>query len=528
MTFLQTDLFRYSTVWAASSIFADGGCPQHRSTGSKGLPMRSKRLLQPSLGLSIFPCALLIALIIFNVYSFGDDASSGPNQIALLLCGLVVTALGYFFLGLRYREVEKRAIQSIVLAMEAMLILLIVGCLIGLWILGGIVPTMIYFGIKILTPVIFLPVVCLVCSIVSLSVGSSWSTMGTVGIALLGIGKALGFPDPLVAGAIVSGAYFGDKMSPLSDTTNLASGIAGTPLFTHIRHMMYTTIPSYTLALLVFTVISLFYKPATFNTDSIQTILTAIESTFYVHWVLLLIPLSVIILAALGISALPALTVGALLGGFAALVFQSGRFIDAEGIVMTWAERYMFLVMTAYHGFTMDSGYESLDLLLTQGGLARMYDTISLILSAMFFGGAMEATGFMQRISAAILFKVRGAASLITATIGTTLLVNIFLAEQYLAIVLTGRMYRLDYDTYRLDARNLSRALEDGGTLTSVLVPWNTCGAFAASVLGVSTLSYLPFCFFNLFSPFIAVIMAVLHIGIKEGITPHAATANEA
>jgi len=470
----------------------------------------------PSLRLALLPCALLIGLIVLNVSLFGDSASSGPNQIALLLCGILVAILGHLYLGLRYREVETRAIKSIVLAMEAMLILLIVGALIGLWILSGIVPTMIYYGIKILTPVIFLPVVCIVCSIVSLSVGSSWSTMGTVGIALLGIGRALGFPDPLVAGAIISGAYFGDKMSPLSDTTNLAPGIAGSELFTHVRHMLYTTIPSYTITLLLFSGISLFYKPAEFNNNSVQVILSGIESMFSVNWLLLLIPLLIIILAARGMSALPALTLGALLGGAAALLFQPARFMAADGTLMVWHERYILLVMTAYNGFVLESGQESLDSLLSQGGLSGMYDTISLILSAMFFGGAMEATGLMQRISAAILHHVRGAASLITATIGTTILVNIFLAEQYLAIVLTGRMYRLEYRNRNLDARNLSRALEDGGTLTSVLVPWNTCGAFAASVLGVSTFSYLPFCFFNLLSPPIAVLLASLHIGIKE------------
>lgn len=477
--------------------------------------METQQRPTPSLRIALLPCALLIGLIILNVSLFGDSASSGPNQIALLFCGILVAILGHFFLGLRYREVETRAIKSVVLAMEAMLILLIVGCLIGLWILGGIVPTMIYYGIKILTPVIFLPVVCLVCSIVSLSVGSSWSTMGTVGIALLGIGKALGFPDPLVAGAIISGAYFGDKMSPLSDTTNLAPGIAGSELFIHVRHMLYTTIPSYTITLVLFTAISLFYKPAEFNAASVQTILSGIESTFSIHWLLLLIPLLIIILAARGMSALPALTLGALLGAAAALFFQPLRFTTDDGALMAWSERYMMLVTTAYNGFTLKSGQEALDALLSQGGLSGMYDTISLILSAMFFGGAMEATGLMQRISRAILYHVRGAASLIAATIGTTMLVNVFLAEQYLAIVLTGRMYRMEYRNRGLDARNLSRALEDGGTLTSVLVPWNTCGAFASSVLGVSTFSYLPFCFFNLLSPPVAVLLATLRIGIK-------------
>jgi len=469
----------------------------------------------PSLRLALFPCVLLIAGIVLNVYLFKDAASSGPNQIALLLSGIFVALLGHVFLGLRYREIETRAIKSIVLAMEAILILMVVGCLIGLWILSGIVPTMIYYGIQILTPVVFLPLVCLVCSIVSLAVGSSWSTMGTVGIALLGIGRVLGFPDPLVAGAIISGAYFGDKMSPLSDTTNLASGIAGSQLFVHIRHMFYTTIPSYTIAMILFTAVGLFYRPGEYNDASVNEILTGIEINFSVHWSLLLVPLLVIILAGRGMPALPALTLGALMGAGAALLCQPLRFISETGAVMTGTERYGTIIMTAYNGFSLDSGRDSLDALLSQGGLSGMYDTVALILSAMFFGGAMEATGLMRRIAGAILHNVRGAGSLISATVGSTILVNIFLAEQYLAIVLPGRMYRSEYQKRGLDARNLSRALEDGGTLTSVLVPWNTCGAFASSVLGISTLSYLPFCFFNLVSPVVALILAAMHIGIK-------------
>lgn len=469
----------------------------------------------PSLKLALLPCAFLLIFIGINVYLFGDESSAGPNQMALLISGLFVAVLGHFVLGLRYRDIETRAIKSIVLAMEAVLILLIVGCLIGLWILSGIVPTMIYFGIRVLTPIVFLPLTCIVCSIVSLAVGSSWSTMGTVGIALLGIGKALGFPDPLIAGAIISGAYFGDKMSPLSDTTNLASGISGSSLFVHIRHMFYTTVPSYTLTLMLFTGISLFYTPGEFSAASVEAILAGLKSSFSIQWPLLAIPVVVIFLAAKGMPAIPALTLGALMGAAAALLFQPLQFVTESGISMNWQERYVFILMTAYNGFSLDSGHEIVDSLLSRGGLSGMYDTVSLIVTAMLFGGAMEATGFMQRIAKAILGRVRGVGSLISATVGCSVLFNVFVAEQYLSIVLTGRMFRGAYKGYGLETRNLSRALEDGGTLTSVLVPWNTCGAFAASVLGVATFSYLPFCFFNLLSPIVAMIMAGMHIGIK-------------
>ncbi|HDP33931.1 MAG TPA: Na+/H+ antiporter NhaC [Candidatus Hydrogenedentes bacterium] len=469
----------------------------------------------PGLFLALTPCIVLLALIGVNVYLFGDEASAGPNQMALLLSGVFVALLGRGVLKIKYRDIESRAIKSIVLAMEAVLILMVVGCLIGLWILSGIVPAMIYYGIRVLTPNVFLPVACIVCSIVSLAVGSSWSTMGTVGIALLGIGRALGFPDPLVAGAIISGAYFGDKMSPLSDTTNLAPGIAGSELFTHIRHMFYTTLPSYAITLVLFGGISLFYTPGDFSDASVSTILAGIESSFSVRWYLLLVPALVIVMAARGTPAIPALLTGALLGAATALIFQPMQFINEQGNLMAWHERYVLLIMTAYEGFSLESGHEVVDALLSRGGLAGMYDTIALIMTAMLFGGAMEATGMMPRIARAILVWVRGKGSLVGATVITSILFNIFVAEQYLAIVLTGRMYRGAFRKYKLDARNLSRALEDGGTLTSVLVPWNTCGAFAASVLGVATFAYLPFCFFNLVSPIVAIVMAGLHIGIK-------------
>lgn len=469
----------------------------------------------PSLWLALTPCAVLLALIGTNVFFFGAASSAGPNQMVLLLCGVLVALLGRFVLKLKYRDIESRAIRSIMLAMEAVLILMVVGCLIGLWILGGIVPTMISYGIRVLTPNVFLPVACVVCSIVSLAVGSSWSTMGTVGIALLGIGQALGFPDPLVAGAIISGAYFGDKMSPLSDTTNLAPGVAGSELFPHIRHMFYTTIPSYAITLAIFTGISLFYTPGEFSDDSVSAIVTGIETSFRVRWYLLVVPALVIVMAARGVPAIPALVTGALLGAAAALFFQPLQFLTEQGAPMAWHECYVRLMMTAYEGFSLDSGHAVVDTLLSRGGLAGMYDTIALILTAMLFGGAMEATGLMPRIAQAILSRVRGPGSLIAATITTSALLNVFVAEQYLSIVLTGRMYRGAYKQYGLDPRNLSRALEDGGTLTSVLVPWNTCGAFAASVLGVSVLAFVPFCFFNLISPIVAMVMAGWHLGIK-------------
>lgn len=468
---------------------------------------------KPGLGLSLIPPALLLALLTVNVALFRDSASSGPNQIALLLAAMFCGLLGRTVLQMPYREFELRAIRSIVLAMEALIILLIVGALIGLWILSGIVPTMIAYGIQVISPSVFPLVACLVCSVVSLAIGSSWSTMGTVGVALVGIGGALGFPMGLVAGAVVSGAYFGDKMSPLSDTTNLAPAAAGSELFIHIRNMVYTTAPAYALTLVAFTAIGFLYTPGEYHADQVQGILDSLSSQFHIHGYLLLVPLIVIVLAARKMPAIPALVIGGLLGSLCAVIFQPQRLLADDGLA-TIAAAYGRIMETAYSGFVMESGNAAVDSLLTRGGMTNMFATISLIIAAMLFGGMMEATGMLPRIADAILHHVRGAGSLVAATLGTCILFNVLAAEQYLAIVVPGRMFRPAYKQYGLDPRNLSRALEDAGTVTSVLVPWNTCGAFAASVLGISTMTYLPFAFFNLLCPVVALFLAAMHKGI--------------
>ncbi|MDQ1257696.1 MAG: Na+:H+ antiporter, NhaC family, partial [Candidatus Hydrogenedentes bacterium] len=384
----------------------------------------------------------------------------------------------------------------------------IVGALIGLWIVSGIVPSMICYGIQILHPSVFLLVACVVCSVVSMAVGSSWSTMGTVGVALMGIGKALGFPDAMVAGAIISGAYLGDKMSPLSDTTNLAPAVAGSELFTHVKHMCYTTVPAYTLTLLGFTGIGLFYRPGDFDAVMVKDMVGAIEGQFNIQWYLMLVPVAVIAMVAKRVPAIPALVAGALLGALAAVLFQPQQFDGG------WQGAYTKLLATAFGGFTLDSGQEAVDALLSRGGMLSMVNTVILIVMAMLYGGVMEATGMLPRIAQAILHLVRGASSLIVATVTSCIVFNFTASEQYLSIVLTGRMFRPAYERYRLAPRNLSRALEDGGTVTSVLVPWNTCGAFASSVLAVPTLAYAPFCLFNLLSPVVAIMMACLGLAI--------------
>jgi Na+:H+ antiporter, NhaC family len=465
----------------------------------------------PSLKLSLLPLLFLMALLALNVAVFSDDASSGPNQLALLLAAAFTAALGFFVLGADYHEIERKALHSVVLAMQAMTILLVVGVLIGLWILSGIVPTMVYYGIQLIHPSVFLVVACLACSVVSLAIGSSWSTMGTVGVALITIGRTLGIGDPIVAGAIISGSYFGDKMSPMSDTTNLAPAVAGTDLFTHIRHMFYTTVPAYTITLVVFGGMGFFQGGGAYDPAFVEEVGAAIEDHFTVGWYLLLPPLLVIGLVAMRVPALPALLTGAIIGGLMALVFQA----HLMGDPFTWRSAYGTLVETAHSGYLMEGGHEMLDKLFTQGGLMNMLPTILLIITAMLFGGMMEATNMLPRIARAILGLVRGTGTLVGATIASCILVNIAAPDQYISIVVPGRMFGPAYRMRRLRPRNLSRALEDGGTVTSVLVPWNTCGAFASSVLRVPAFEYAPYAFFNWLSPLLSAFMAGLGIGIK-------------
>lgn len=467
-----------------------------------------------TLKLALIPCILLVSLLVINVWIFRDEATSGPCQAALLISSIIGGIIGHTRLGLSYREIERKAIHSIVLAMEAIIILLIVGATIALWIQGGIVPSIIYYGIQILTAKSFPIVACIICSIVSLAIGSSWSTMGTIGVALMGIGKALGYSEPVIAGAIISGAYLGDKMSPLSDTTNLAPAVSGTNLFLHIRNMLNTTIPAYTLTLLILLCIGLFSPIKGQDIHQTDDIIRGLQQHFFIHWFFFIVPLTVIFLAMRRTPAIPALTVGCVLGGILAFAFQNGYPENIAQIPSFISKNYQNIIYVAYHGYTLQSGIPVLDELLSTGGMEKMFSTISLIIMAMLFGGVMEATGMLQKIAESILNYVHSAGGLMSSTVLSCIVFNIFAAEQYLAIVIPGRMYRASYAARHLDMLNLSRTLEDGATVTSVLVPWNTCGAFASSVLGTSTFHYIPFCFFNWITPIVSIIMALMNYNI--------------
>jgi len=463
----------------------------------------------PSLLLSLIPIIILMIFLGINIVLFKDDATSGPNQIALMLSGLVAIVIGVFIQKIPYGKIEDSILKSIEISLLAILILILVGALIGTWLLSGIVPAMIYYGLKIINPSVFLPIACIVCCIVSVATGSSWSTTGTVGLALIGMGRTLGLPDGLVAGAIISGAYFGDKMSPLSDTTNLAPAMVGTDIFTHIRHMMYTSGPAIILAILAFFIIGLFYNGSNADPALINEVLAKISATFNLTPWLFLSPLLILFLVAKKTPALPAIVLGIFAGVITAVLFQKSFLTSRmDGGIWTVTGTYKEILKAAYSGLSIETGQPLLDKLLNRGGMQGMLTTVWLIFMAMFFGGAMEGTGMLEKIANTILSLVKSVGGLATATVGTCFFMNTTASDQYLAIILTGRMFKNAYDKMGLHPKNLSRALEDSGTVTSPLIPWNSCGAYESTVLGVATLTYLPFCFFNILSPLISIIVA--------------------
>ncbi|MEM6518788.1 MAG: Na+/H+ antiporter NhaC [Cyanobacteria bacterium P01_C01_bin.70] len=476
----------------------------------------SSRQQEPSIILSLIPIGFLIALMVFNVLLFKDNATFGPNQIALSLAALLAGIIGTFALKIPYRRLEAQVLKSIGMALQAMLILFVVGALISTWIMSGIVPMMIYYGLDIINPRVFLFVSCVVSCIVALCTGSSWSTSGTIGIALIAIGETFNVPSGMVAGAVISGAYFGDKMSPLSDTTNLAPAMAGTDLFTHIRHMVFSSGPAIVLALLGFLVLGFFYQGDGLAGDAIADVQAVIQSNFNLNLLLLAVPILVVTMVALRVPALPALVFGVLLGCLAALIFQIDLLTSMLDGNFTLGGAYGLLVGVAADGFNIETGNEVIDSLFSRGGMSSMLNTIWLIVTAMLFGGMLEACGMLQRLANAILSIARGAGTLIGATVATCLFMNATASDQYIAIVVPARMFRSAYLKYGLHPKNLSRAVEDSGTVTSVLIPWNSGGAFHSGVLGVPTLSYLPFCFFNILSPVVSIFLGALNLTIAR------------
>ncbi|MDP4877676.1 MAG: Na+/H+ antiporter NhaC [Schleiferiaceae bacterium] len=463
--------------------------------------------------LALTPLVVLMVLLWFNVGEvYGDDALSGSNQVILMLAAFVAAVIGVIN-GSSVEAVFAKIKTNIHDTTQAIFILILIGGLAGTWLLGGVVPAMIYYGLDLINVQFFLPTAVIISALISLSTGSSWSTTATVGIALMGIGQTIGIPAPVVAGAVISGAYFGDKLSPLSDTTNLAPAMAGTDLFTHIRYMLYTTVPSLIIALILFTVLGLGYKDGALDAAEVAEVQSLLSAQFNITPWLFLVPAVVILLISQKVDALVAITVGIFSGLAAALVFQQPLLLE---LGTGTHPIYEIAMRSVYGSIAVPSEHPILSDLLSTSGMSGMLGTVWLILSAMAFGGAMEAAGFLATITNAIIYFARGSASLITSTLVACGVLNVTASDQYLAIVVPGRMFKDVYRERGLAPENLSRTLEDSGTVTSVLIPWNTCGAYQSSVLGVATGDYFMYAFFNLISPVMTLIYAWVGIRIKK------------
>ncbi len=469
----------------------------------------------PSLFEAFIPILFLIFFLWLNVKLFGDGSLDGSNQVILILSAAIAAILAAR-LGIRWSQLKMSIMKNINSAMPSILILLLIGALSGTWMVSGIVPAMIYYGLKILNPTILLVASCIICALVSMATGSSWTTIATVGIALMGIGKALGVSEGMIAGAIISGAYFGDKMSPLSDTTNLAPAMAGTDLFTHIRYMTITTVPSIAITLIIFTVMGLGISKDGAAVD-VSAITSAIDQAFNVNPILFLVPALVIILIVKKAPAIPALLAGVVLAAIFAAIFQPNILKSiAPGEGSSFATYYKSILISIYGDVSIVTGNGIVDELLTSGGMAGMLGTIWLILCAMIFGGVMDGAGMLQKITDIIIKMAQSTGSLITSTAVTCGFFNLTASDQYLAIVVPGKMYQKIYKDRGLAPQNLSRTLEDSGTVTSVLVPWNTCGATQSRVLMIDTWTYLPYCFFNIISPLMTIFFAYASIKIAK------------
>lgn len=463
---------------------------------------------------ALLPVIILVVMLAYNVYVFGDDALSGSNQFILLLGGAVAALVG-FRNKVSYKSMMNEVAENAKSTSGAILILLMVGALAGTWLISGIIPAMIYYGLQVLNPTIFLAATLIICAVISIATGSSWTTAATVGIALIGIGEALGISLGMTAGAVLSGAYFGDKMSPMSDTTNLAPAMAGTDLFTHIKYMAYTTVPTIVVTLLVFVILG-FFQNATGQAD-VDTLLTDIDAAFNISPWLFLVPIIVIALIIKKTPPLVALLAGTILGGIFALIFQPevvAQVADVKQLDFNSAYKGVLKSITVETSVATEN--EALADLFTAGGMAKMLGTIWLILCAMVFGGVMDAIGALARISSFMLNLFDSIFGLFASTVFTCIGLNFTASDQYLAIVVPGKMYSKAYKDKGLAPENLSRTLEDSGTVTSVLIPWNTCGAYHSGVLGVPVFDYAFYAIFNWLSPFMTLLFAAFQIKIKK------------
>lgn len=456
----------------------------------KNINKYEKEVRKANFAEALFTFVSLTIIMFISIIKY-EESPHIPMLIGVLIASLVALKIGY-----SWKFIENSMIKGISQAMQSIIILAIIGVLIGIWILAGVVPTMIYYGLMILKPSIFLVATVLITSITSLATGTSWGTAGTMGIALMGIASGLGIPAPVTAGAVLSGAYFGDKMSPLSDTTNLAPAMAGTDVFTHIKAMFKPTLLAYGLTLLIFGFLSLKYKGASADLSNVDVIANGIKESFTISPILLLAPLVVIISIAKKLPAVPGISIGIIIAAILGPIYQGVNFGD--------------ILSAGLNGYVSNTGLEAVDKLLTTGGLNNMMSSISLTIIAMMFGGIAEETGILEAIVKKFLHRVQSVVGLVISTILTCFFTNATMPEQYISIVVPGRMFKNEYKDRKIDPRLLSSTLESGGTVTSAMIPWNTCGTYMSTVLGVSTIHYLPFLFFNLLMPLVQVIIVAI------------------
>ncbi|MEK4027278.1 Na+/H+ antiporter NhaC [Pseudobacillus sp. FSL P4-0506] len=456
--------------------------------------MTTKRPRTPNLLIALIPIVFMMISLLVGLFFLKLDP-----QIPLLASAIVATVLG-LSLGYSWKDIEKGMLKTVVLPIQAIIILMVIGALIGSWTAGGVVASMIYYGLKLLSPTYFLVAACLICMVVSVSSGNAWTSAGTIGIAIMGMAEGFGISTAMAAGAVISGCYFGDKISPMSEMTNLAAGITGLNLFEHIRHLLYTTVPAITIALIIYTIMGFTLTPQG-SPDQVMVLQSQLDDIFVISPWLLLVPLIVIVLLTLKIPAIPGLVIGSLMGTVCTVMVQGASWTTA--------------LNTLYYGNEAETGVEILDSLLNNGGIESMFWTISLIMIAMAYGGILEVTRTLETIVESLVKMVKSTGHLIATTVGTSVITNILACDAYLAMIFPARMYASEYKRRGLHIKNLSRTIEDGGAVTSPLIPWNTCGAFMFATLGVHSFSYAPFAFFCFLSPIIAMIYGFFNLKIE-------------
>lgn len=483
-----------------------------------------RRNTTPHWAVSLIPFLVLVVALVLVIKGFGTDALSGGSQVALMFAAGVTVAISMIFYRISWEHFEEAIVDNIRSVATSIVILLLIGAVAGSWMVSGVVPTLIYYGMKVITPGIFLFATCIICALISIMTGSSWTTIATIGVALIGIGTALGYEPGWTAGAIISGAYFGDKVSPLSDTTVLASSSAGTPLFTHIRFMMITTVPSFVISIIVFLVVSLLHEPA--DAGTVADFSTSLSETFNISPWLLLVPVLTGILITFKVPAIITLFGAAVIAGIFGLVFQPHIFSEIalgagagdEGL--TFMNGFKGLFQSYYGSTSIDTGNAELNELIATRGMTGMLSTVFLIIAAGTFGGALVGSGMLQSLTDALVSLVRSRVAMVTSTVGTGIFANMITGDQYLSILLTSSLYKKLYADRGYESKLLSRSVEDSATVVSVLVPWNSCGMTQATVLKVTTLHYLPYCLFNLISPLMSIFIAAIGYKIVRRSNP--------